>query len=107
MGKETKALQRAKHERQRRDLLLVLKGDYGYFVSVKALGDALGYLDHALSDDDVRFHLRYLEEAGLIDVEREDVPESRERSVIVAARLLKRGLDFLDGRERAAGVAGN
>jgi len=99
-----KALINAKRDRQRRDMLLVLKADFGHFVSVRVLGDALKHLNHALTDRDVRFHLAYLEGKELVELRRIDVPEARERDVIEGARLLAAGVDVLDGRS-GLGVA--
>jgi len=94
----TKARQRAKYEIQRRDLLKVLLDDFGHFVSVEVLGNTLDLLDHAMSDEDVRFHLQYLADLGFIELVRKDDPETRRRNVIQGARLRNAGVDFLDGR---------
>lgn len=98
MEQTAKALINAKRDRQRRDMLLVLKADFGHFVSVRVIGDALKHLNHALTDRDVRFHLAYLGDKDLVELHRVDVPEARECNVIDAARLLAAGVDFLDGR---------
>lgn len=98
MAENLNALRIARYERQRGDMLLLLKEDFGQFMTVRLLGDAMGRLNHALTDDDVRFHLQYLADKGMVDLQRHDVPESRERNVIFAARLNARGVDFLDGR---------
>ena len=83
---------------QRLAILQVLEGDPDYSHNDHILTGALARLGHAVSIDKLRTELQWLEEQGLLTVDKALVG-------VWVAKLTRRGEDVALGRARVEGVA--
>jgi hypothetical protein len=101
-------IEKARHAHERGEIIRTLKADYSSeMTALSGLRRALDLQGISLSQQDLEFHLTYLEEQGYARVWRaRDLPGHRlDRQVpgwmkagtIMFAKLLPRGLQLLDG----------
>ena len=86
-------------EDQRLVLLRVLADQVQYMANSSVLTMALNHWGHALSRDQVKTELRWLEEQGLLAI------EELAGDAVLLARLTERGVDVAAGRAVVPGVA--
>lgn len=84
---------------QRLAILQILEQDPDYSHNEHVLKQGLQYLAHNISSDLVRTHITWLEEQGLVTVERDTV------TGLWIVKLTRRGEDAALGRVRVPGVA--
>ncbi|MEZ5571190.1 MAG: hypothetical protein R3E64_04125 [Halioglobus sp.] len=84
---------------QRLALCQLLEQDPDYSHNEHVIKGALGMAGHHIGTDLLRNHLSWLEEQGLVNVDRESVPSTW------VAKLTVRGQDVALGHSRIAGVA--
>ena len=96
-----------RHSPERGDLLRLLKEDYHReLTEVGSLLGAMDMLQKSISIGALRFHLKYLEDQGYVQLRRNrDMPGWRADRAVLGhpddirfARLLPRGLALLDGK---------
>ena len=101
-------LDRERHDRERGDVLRVLKEDYQReLTSARNLVGTLDALGLPLSEEDLAFHLIYLSDQGYVRVLRvKDMPSYRtdrrlagweNPETIKFVKLLPKGLQLIDG----------
>jgi len=82
---------------QRLVILRALSKAPGYSANDSILHDVLGSFGHNLSRDMVRSHMRWLEEQGLLDLQK-----IGDRTLV--ASISERGVDVANGRAVVDGV---
>lgn len=84
------------HQDQR---LVILRSlvDAGYDANESILDDCLAMYGHKISRDLVKSHLNWLEEQGLIKIERL-------QNGFMVAKITQRGVDVANGEARVEGV---
>ncbi len=87
----------AEREHARLAILRLLEQDTGYTHNETVIRRGLEYVGHAISGDQVRTELHWLEEQGFVTVDRV--------GGLWVARITGRGCDVATGRARTAGVA--
>jgi hypothetical protein len=102
-------VERARHMRERGDILRTLKEDYrSEMTSLRSLLGALDAQGMSLAPEGLEFHLTYLEAQGYVRLWRaKDMPGYRrdrhgrnwqKPDAIQFAKLLPRGLQLIDGQ---------
>jgi len=82
---------------QRLVILRTLSGAPGYSANDSILDDILASFGHHISRDQVRTHLNWLEEQGLVNLQR-----AGEKTLV--AVITQRGTDVASGQARVEGV---
>jgi repressor of nif and glnA expression len=82
---------------QRLVILRSLSETQGYSANDSILHDVLASFGHSLSRDAVRTHMRWLEEQGLLAIQK-----IGDRTLV--ASITERGVDVATGRARVDGV---
>lgn len=100
---EKRSKRNTKYDVQRGEIIRVLVPWFGkQWLRAKTIQFALAELNSALSIDDLNVHFDYLEQAGLIEVRRNDprtaLRDSEKPCQADLVRLTNRGLQMYDGK---------